>query len=56
MVGDEPLASDFVYRVSLSAWIFILAGGIALVLAITIVSLVTYRAASANPAKSLKSE
>jgi putative ABC transport system permease protein len=47
---------NFVYRVSLSAWIFILAGVIALVLAIITVSSITYRVASANPAESLKSE
>jgi putative ABC transport system permease protein len=47
---------NFVYRVSLSAWIFILAGAIALVLAIMTVGLITYRVASANPALSLKSE
>jgi putative ABC transport system permease protein len=47
---------NFVYRVSLNAWIFILAGAIALVLAIMTVSIITYRVASANPVESLKSE
>jgi len=47
---------DFAYRVSLSAWIFLLAGAIALLLVIITVSLVTLKAASVNPAESMKYE
>jgi len=47
---------DFAYRVSLSAWIFILSAAIALLLVIITVSLVTFRAASVNPAESMKYE
>lgn len=47
---------DFVYRISLSAWIFILSGTIALALVIITVSMVTLRAASVNPAESMKYE
>lgn len=47
---------DFAYRISLSAWLFILSGAIALVLVIITVSLITFKAASANPAESMKYE
>jgi len=47
---------DFAYRISLSAWIFFLAGAIALLIVIITVSLVTFKAASLNPAKSMKYE
>ncbi len=47
---------NFAYRISMSAWIFLLSGAIALVLVILTVGLVTYRAASANPAESMKYE
>jgi putative ABC transport system permease protein len=47
---------DFAYRVSLSAWIFFLAAAIAMSLVIITVSLVTFRAASVNPAESMKYE
>ncbi len=47
---------NFAYRVSLSYWIFLLSGVIALMLAVISVSSITYRVASANPAESLKSE
>jgi putative ABC transport system permease protein len=47
---------DFVYRISLNAWIFILSGTIALALVIITVSMVTLRAASVNPAESMKYE
>ena len=47
---------DFAYRVSLSAWVFILSGAISLVLVIITVSLITFRAASVNPAESMKYE
>lgn len=47
---------DFVYRISLSAWIFILSVTIALALVIITVSMVTLRAASVNPDESMKYE
>lgn len=47
---------NFVYRVPLSAWIFLLSGAVALVIALITVNAITYRAASANPAGSLKYE
>jgi putative ABC transport system permease protein len=47
---------DFAYRVPLSAWVFILSGAISMVLVIITVSLITFRAASVNPAQSMKYE
>lgn len=47
---------DFAYRVEISWWIFVLSGGIALVIAIATVSTQAIKAATANPVKSLKYE
>jgi putative ABC transport system permease protein len=47
---------NFAYRVSMNAWIFLFSGAIAMALVIITVSLVTLRAASANPAESMKYE
>ena len=53
-VADKWLQS-FVYRVSLSWWMFGLAGGLAIVIALTTVSFQAIRAALANPVKTLRS-
>ncbi|MCX6226642.1 MAG: FtsX-like permease family protein, partial [Bacteroidia bacterium] len=47
---------NFVYRVPLSAGIFLLSGAVALLVAVITVNAVTYRAAASNPADSLKYE
>ncbi|MDB5152630.1 MAG: FtsX-like permease family protein [Mucilaginibacter sp.] len=47
---------DFAYRISLSWWIFLLAAGIALLIAIITVSIQSIKAAIANPVNSLRSE
>ncbi|HVU57292.1 MAG TPA: ABC transporter permease [Puia sp.] len=47
---------DFTYRISITWWIFLLAGAISLLLAIITVSSQAIRAALANPVKSLKRE
>jgi putative ABC transport system permease protein len=47
---------DFAYRVPLSAWIFIIAGAGALLVALFTVSFQAVRAALANPVNSLRSE
>jgi putative ABC transport system permease protein len=44
----------FAYRIDISLWVFIMAGLIALLIAILTVSIQTIRAAMANPVKSLK--
>ncbi|MBS1525723.1 MAG: ABC transporter permease [Bacteroidetes bacterium] len=46
----------FAYRTEISWWIFLLAGAVALVIALLTVSVQTVRAALANPVKSLRSE
>ncbi|HEY9258152.1 ABC transporter permease [Chitinophaga sp.] len=47
---------DFAYRVPLSVWVFIIAGGGALLVALITVSFQAIKAAMANPVNSLKSE
>ncbi len=47
---------SFAYRMSLSAWIFLLAGFFALLIAFVTVSFHAIRAAIANPVKSLRTE
>jgi len=47
---------DFVYRTELSWWIFPLAGGVTLLIALVTVGIQTLRAALANPVESLRSE
>ncbi len=47
---------DFVYRTTVSWWVFILAGAGALCLALATVSFLALRAARANPVKSLRTE
>jgi putative ABC transport system permease protein len=47
---------DFAYRIDISIWIFIISGGIALLIAIFTVGYQAVKAAIANPVKSLKYE
>ena len=47
---------DFAYRITISWWMFALAGGIAIFTAVITVSFQSIRASMANPVKSLKSE
>ena len=47
---------DFAYKINLSWWMFALAGGIALVIALATVSFQAIKAATANPVKSLRYE
>ena len=47
---------DFVYRTSVSWWVFLLAGAVALCIALLTVSYQAIRAARANPVKSLRTE
>jgi ABC-type antimicrobial peptide transport system permease subunit len=46
----------YAYRVELSVWIFIAAGGIAFIIALATISVRTIQAAVQNPVKSLKTE
>jgi putative ABC transport system permease protein len=47
---------DYAYRLPMSWWVFILAGMIALIIALATVSLLAMKAAAANPVTSLRSE
>ncbi|MFQ5772354.1 MAG: ABC transporter permease, partial [bacterium] len=47
---------NFAYRVSIQLWVFALAGGLALVIALITVSTQAIRAALANPVESLRYE
>jgi len=47
---------DFAYRISISWWIFLLAGIVAAVIAIATISFQTIKAIMTNPVKSLKTE
>ena len=47
---------DYAYRISISGWIFVMAGIAAISIALLTVSFQTFRAALANPVKSLRSE
>ena len=54
--GMNKWLQNFAYRIEMSWWIFFLAGGIALVIALLTVSVQAIRAASANPVESLRYE
>jgi putative ABC transport system permease protein len=47
---------DFAYRINVQGWVFIAAGGSAILIAFITVSLQSIKAALANPVKSLRSE
>ena len=47
---------NFAYRINMSWWMFALAGGIALAIALLTVSVQAIRAALANPVESLRYE
>jgi putative ABC transport system permease protein len=47
---------DFAYRINIQLWLFVLAGGLALVIALLTVSTQALRAALANPVESLRYE
>jgi putative ABC transport system permease protein len=47
---------DFAYRIEISWWMFVLSGGIALMIALATVSFQAIKAAAANPVKSLRYE
>lgn len=48
--------TDFAYRIELSWWIFVLAGLVAIAIALITISFQAIRAATANPIQSLRSE
>jgi putative ABC transport system permease protein len=47
---------DYAYRISISWWVFVLAAVLAMAIALVTVSILAFRAAIANPVRSLRSE
>ncbi|RWY50139.1 ABC transporter permease [Mucilaginibacter gilvus] len=47
---------DFAYRIDISWWVFLLAGGMAILIAFVTVGYQSFKAALSNPVKSLRSE
>jgi len=47
---------DYAYRIAISWWVFVLAGALAMAIALVTVSILAFRAAVANPVNSLRSE
>ncbi len=47
---------DFAYRIDVTVWVFVLAGVIALFIALLTVSFQAMKAALSNPVKSLRTE
>jgi len=47
---------QYVYRISISGWIFVAGGLLALLIALATVSFQAFRAAAVNPVKNLRSE
>ena len=54
--GVTTWLQDFAYRVPVSWWVFAMAAGIALMIALVTVSFQAIKAAIANPVKSLRTE
>jgi putative ABC transport system permease protein len=52
----ESWLQDFAYRTDISWWVFALAGGMALVIALVTICFQAIKAALANPVKSLRTE
>jgi putative ABC transport system permease protein len=50
------LATNFAFRISISGWVLLAAGIVALIIAFVTISFQAVKAASANPVKSLRSE
>jgi putative ABC transport system permease protein len=55
-IAGNKWLENFAYRIDISSWMFLLAAGIALLIAVMAVSLQSFKAAKANPVKSLRSE
>jgi ABC-type antimicrobial peptide transport system permease subunit len=55
-LGMHRWLRDFAYRITISWWIFVLAGGITVTISILTISLRVIRAARANPTENLRSE
>jgi putative ABC transport system permease protein len=50
------MLNDFAYRVNIGWWVFVIAGVVALLIALLTISFQSIKAAIANPVKSLRTE
>ena len=55
-LGMNMWLQDFAYRIEISLWVFILSGGIALLIALATISIQSIKAATANPVEALRYE
>jgi putative ABC transport system permease protein len=55
-IGMHRWLQDYAYKVSIGAWVFIVSGCGAIIIALATVSFQAFRAARANPVNSLKAE
>jgi len=54
--GMHKWLQDFAYRTDITAWIFVIAGGMVILIAVATISVQAMRTAMANPVKSLRAE
>ncbi|MEO5783152.1 MAG: ABC transporter permease [Ginsengibacter sp.] len=54
--GINKWLQDFAYRISISAWVFIISGFMALLIAFLTISVQSIKAANTNPVKNLRTE
>jgi len=47
---------DFAYRTDITGWVFVIAGGMVILIAVATISVQAMRTAVANPVKSLRAE
>ena len=55
-IGLHQWLQQFAYRTNISWWLFLLTGGVTILVALVTLSLQTIRAALADPVKSLRTE
>jgi putative ABC transport system permease protein len=56
MVGMNQWLQSFAYKISISWWMFVVAGCLAICIALLTISFQAIKAAMANPVKSLRTE
>ena len=54
--GMHKWLQDFAYRTDISGWVFAIAGGMVILIAVATISIQAMRTAMANPVKSLRAE
>jgi len=54
--GMHKWLQDFAYRTDITGWVFVIAGGMVILIAVATISVQAMRTALANPVKSLRAE